>query len=230
MRRKTRCKLWRVTALCLFISSLIGLLVSILGVGVIAINHDSDPSTSGLRCLLLGGNAYIANPLNSFTAEIDDDLVYICYEYSEYSDANRQNKKKIIVQYPKTDPGWWNPSERYFAGFLGIDTGNKRNSNSLGNRLLDAFLLTSLFDNGSAGSSKLEFIVFDNGELISVRIPTGIPFFLSTTITVLIFRRTRRYPSGHCEECNYNLTNNTTGTCPECGNRATTNTSPSVMP
>ena len=38
-----------------------------------------------------------------------------------------------------------------------------------------------------------------------------------TLLSLLVLYKFRPYPRGHCQECNYNLTDNTTGTCPECG-------------
>ena len=59
-------------------------------------------------------------------------------------------------------------------------------------------------------------------------ISPGLPFAILTPVCFILIYRTRPYPSGHCQECNYNLTDNTTGTCPECGESTTTNISPSV--
>ncbi len=36
-------------------------------------------------------------------------------------------------------------------------------------------------------------------------------------VTGWLFYRDRQRPPGHCRNCGYNLTANTTGTCPECG-------------
>ncbi len=38
-----------------------------------------------------------------------------------------------------------------------------------------------------------------------------------TLVTIILFRRDRRPPEGHCDLCGYNLAGNTSGTCPECG-------------
>ena len=35
--------------------------------------------------------------------------------------------------------------------------------------------------------------------------------------TIILWRRDRRPPEGHCQTCGYNLTGNTSGRCPECG-------------
>ncbi len=45
--------------------------------------------------------------------------------------------------------------------------------------------------------------------LLAVMIPT----------LVLFYRDPRRIPVGHCTQCRYNLTGNTTGVCPECGTK-----------
>ena len=36
-------------------------------------------------------------------------------------------------------------------------------------------------------------------------------------LILMLRRRTKPPPSGHCPTCGYNLTGNTSGTCPECG-------------
>jgi hypothetical protein len=50
-------------------------------------------------------------------------------------------------------------------------------------------------------------------------IPLWIPFLLTLISTVLLCHRDYRATpfSGHCQECGYDLTGNTTGPCPECG-------------
>ena len=52
----------------------------------------------------------------------------------------------------------------------------------------------------------------------SLTIPLWIPIVaLLSVAALLVYRdRTRRQP-GHCRQCGYNLTGNTTGRCPECG-------------
>lgn len=35
--------------------------------------------------------------------------------------------------------------------------------------------------------------------------------------TIVLWRRSRRPPPGHCGVCGYDLTGNTSGRCPECG-------------
>jgi hypothetical protein len=48
-------------------------------------------------------------------------------------------------------------------------------------------------------------------------LPLWIPFILVAVPTVLLWRRDRRIPPGHCRKCRYDLTGNTSGICPECG-------------
>lgn len=48
-------------------------------------------------------------------------------------------------------------------------------------------------------------------------VPTWMPFVLCAIITIVAFRRSRRYPPGHCQSCGYDLTGNVSGRCPECG-------------
>ena len=49
------------------------------------------------------------------------------------------------------------------------------------------------------------------------RIPTGTLLLIASIIFSLAFWRTRSFPSGHCQQCNYDLYKNTSHTCPECG-------------
>jgi hypothetical protein len=41
--------------------------------------------------------------------------------------------------------------------------------------------------------------------------------------TYILFRRDRRHPPGHCQNCGYDLTGNESGTCPECGTQIALN-------
>ena len=50
-----------------------------------------------------------------------------------------------------------------------------------------------------------------------VVIPFWFAFALAATAFVLLWRRARRLPPGHCRGCGYNLTGNVSGRCPECG-------------
>lgn len=47
-----------------------------------------------------------------------------------------------------------------------------------------------------------------------------IPHWLMTAIAwtafVILWRKARKPPVGHCQECGYNLTGNISGKCPEC--------------
>jgi len=56
-----------------------------------------------------------------------------------------------------------------------------------------------------------------NNRYVTVSIPIGWLTVAVMVLSVVIFRRIRRFPRGHCQACGYNLTNNATGTCPECG-------------
>ena len=43
-------------------------------------------------------------------------------------------------------------------------------------------------------------------------------FLLAAAIpTIILWRRDRRHPPGHCQRCGYDLTSNVSGVCPECG-------------
>lgn len=49
-------------------------------------------------------------------------------------------------------------------------------------------------------------------------IPLWVPFLLVVAFTAILRRLdSRRFRSGHCQRCGYNLTGNVSGTCPECG-------------
>jgi 4-amino-4-deoxy-L-arabinose transferase-like glycosyltransferase len=50
--------------------------------------------------------------------------------------------------------------------------------------------------------------------------PLWLPFLASALPTsILLYRDRRRPQSGHCAQCGYDLTSNTSGICPECGTK-----------
>ena len=51
----------------------------------------------------------------------------------------------------------------------------------------------------------------------SVVVPLWMPLFVAAIATAFLWRRDRRPPPGHCQNCGYDLTGNITGLCPECG-------------
>ena len=53
----------------------------------------------------------------------------------------------------------------------------------------------------------------------AVIVPLWIPPVVLAIPTYILWRRDRRYPPGHCQECGYNLTGNVSGVCPECGTK-----------
>ena len=48
-------------------------------------------------------------------------------------------------------------------------------------------------------------------------VPLWMPLVLIGVPTIWAWRRDRRIPRGHCQECGYDLTGNVSGVCPECG-------------
>lgn len=56
-------------------------------------------------------------------------------------------------------------------------------------------------------------------EFKTIIIPLWIPSVLLGALTLVLWRRTRRFPPGQCRRCGYNLTGNVSGVCPECGQR-----------
>ncbi len=50
-----------------------------------------------------------------------------------------------------------------------------------------------------------------------ITLPLWLPFLLTAIPTVILWRRDRRIPPGHCQRCGYDLTGNVSGRCPECG-------------
>jgi hypothetical protein len=52
---------------------------------------------------------------------------------------------------------------------------------------------------------------------VHVHMPFAPLIIMLATATALLWYRDRRIPSGHCEQCGYNLTGNVSGICPECG-------------
>ena len=51
-----------------------------------------------------------------------------------------------------------------------------------------------------------------------VFVPLWLPFVIIAVTTGFLFWQDRKRPKpGHCQECGYDLTGNTSGRCPECG-------------
>jgi|GEM_PF-1829955 len=53
-----------------------------------------------------------------------------------------------------------------------------------------------------------------------VELPLGSALLIAFAMTTMIFSKTRAFPPGHCQQCNYDLYKNTSNTCPECGTLA----------
>ena len=47
--------------------------------------------------------------------------------------------------------------------------------------------------------------------------PLWFPFLIFFIPSLMLYRRSRAHPPGHCKTCGYNLTGNVSGVCPECG-------------
>ena len=56
----------------------------------------------------------------------------------------------------------------------------------------------------------------------SVFVPIWCVLLPFAILTHILWRRDRRIPPGHCQECGYNLTGNVTGVCSECGMKIVT--------
>ncbi len=52
-----------------------------------------------------------------------------------------------------------------------------------------------------------------------VAIPLWLVLLALAGPTVVLWRRDRPIPRGHCRSCGYNLTGNVSGVCPECGTK-----------
>jgi hypothetical protein len=55
------------------------------------------------------------------------------------------------------------------------------------------------------------------GTWSEINVPFWLLFLLTGATALLVWRRRRRHPPGHCAMCGYNLTGNVSGVCPECG-------------
>lgn len=55
--------------------------------------------------------------------------------------------------------------------------------------------------------------------IVRIHVPLWLPFLIFAIPASFLFWRDlrRRIPPGHCQQCRYNLTANTSGICPECG-------------
>ncbi len=69
-----------------------------------------------------------------------------------------------------------------------------------------------------------EGYLFPRGGRPAVGFTAYVPFWclfpLAAIPTVILWRRDRMIPPGHCQICGYDLTGNTTGVCSECGTTA----------
>ena len=73
----------------------------------------------------------------------------------------------------------------------------------------EAFGLPMLTHGGYGGGSRVR--------TTDLFLPLWIPLLVIGSATILLWRRDRRFPPGHCRECGYDLTGNTSGVCSECG-------------
>ena len=51
----------------------------------------------------------------------------------------------------------------------------------------------------------------------AVVVPHWFTNLIAWTAFIVLWRKTRRHPEGHCQACGYDLRENVSGTCPECG-------------
>lgn len=56
-----------------------------------------------------------------------------------------------------------------------------------------------------------------DGSVSYLHLPLWVPLLLVALPTAFLWWRDRRVPPGHCLQCGYDLTGNTSGVCPECG-------------
>ena len=52
-----------------------------------------------------------------------------------------------------------------------------------------------------------------------IGIPLWMPFLALGIPSFIVWRRVRKPRVGHCADCGYDLTGNTSGVCPECGSK-----------
>jgi len=216
MMRRTRYKLWRVAALCLVAVSFFGLILSIFGVGFVGLNKDSDRMTGELRCLICFGSIQIPNPYWKYSNNFESFVITVHERF-----AHLVETEHLIIQFPQAEPYKWNPNMASVTAFFGVVSTYEDYWSERWYLIQEAFLLRVITDQPGWGNRRV--IYFEDGDLKMIQIPAGIPFILSVVVVLIVFRRTRPFPRGHCTECNYNLTNDTTGTCPECGTTCDSN-------
>ena len=54
------------------------------------------------------------------------------------------------------------------------------------------------------------------GSLRLIVIPHWLTNLLAWSLFIVLWRKCRNHPKGHCQQCGYDLTGNVSGRCPEC--------------
>lgn len=76
----------------------------------------------------------------------------------------------------------------------------------------------SIFDKISVGYRVQALNMYGNpaGRLTYLGAPHWLTNLIAWSLVIILRRKARTYPEGHCQSCGYDLTGNDCGTCPEC--------------
>ncbi len=213
MKRSVKKKALRCVAMLTLIFILSVSLICICGSFFVSANIASGNETKHVRLALYEGTLVVGDTGNAnlvmdawFVETIsemeidrhkrqrDDPLLYVI---TEDHSGRGERFNQLIDNFGKRGP------------YLHVSWDSNLTFSVIKNRLKRCF--DARIDNPLANN---RFV----GQIGSILfIAPGWAIVLVATICLLIIVRTRPFPPGHCQECNYNLTNNTTGTCPECG-------------
>jgi len=59
-------------------------------------------------------------------------------------------------------------------------------------------------------------VSFPTPKTLWLNLPHWLTNLVSWSLFIILWRKSRKHPAGHCQSCGYDLTGNESGACPEC--------------